>query len=69
MVPEKTWSSRKNVIESLCTGDSELYRVGVDSPNYGISFFQGTFRNLISILLQLPTKNLYMYEKISSLTE
>ena len=69
MVPAKTWSSRKNVIESICTGDSEFYRVGVDSPTHGVSFFQGNFRNLVSVLLQLPTKNKYMYEIISNLAQ
>lgn len=69
MVPEKTWSSRKNVIDSICTGDAEYYRVGVDSPTHGVSFIQGNFRNLVSVLLQLPTKNKYMYEKISNLSE
>lgn len=69
MVPEKTWSSRKNILDSLCVGDADYYRLGIDSSTHGVTYIQGSFRNLINLLLQLPTKNKYSYEKVSSLAE
>lgn len=69
MYCEKSWTSRHNVIRGLSVAPYGFYRLGVKSEQYGITFIESNPRNLIFLLLQLPTKNLYFYEEVSNLAQ
>ena len=69
MLYEKTWTSRSYIIKGLCLCEPGTYRLSIDSEKYGVSSVVGNPKNLVSLLYNLPTKNLYCYEKISELVE
>ena len=69
MLYENTWTTRNNVIRGLSLSDPANYRLSIDSDKYGVSSVIGTPRNLVSLLLNLPTKNQYHYEKVLDLAQ
>lgn len=67
MYCENSWTSRNNVIRALSIAPDGTYSLSIRSTKFGESFICSSPQRLVYLLYQLPTKNSYKYEKISTL--
>lgn len=64
-----SWASRSSIIKALGIAPLDTYRLSIKSTKFGESSICGTPVDLLYLLYQLPTKNLYRYEKVLDLSK